>query len=292
MRIRFAVVVAVGLLGCKPSPMAKIEAVRDALLEDDPSRVRAALPELPACAEPKSPDAPAACLLDAAVALGSKTGFHATPPDQASAAAVAGVFARDGHGEWLSPASAWLGSLETGDGPGPDALRLAVARRMADAAPRVGRAYEEENDARAFMKEVTGAVPGACSTYMILGGGAEPQTLAPELTADHSPCVQKDLERRDGPGGKYGHGTWRGAEGALALWKNAARALRAGAAKTNGKTKAALEARLAVIEAATSKITMKKLPPGPDMSQFMTDVHGDAGAAIAPVDAGAAKKPR
>jgi hypothetical protein len=273
--------------GCKKPPIARIEALRDALARGDGARVETALEDLPACngAIPIGKDG--GCLGDLARAFGAKAGYRDAPPDQASAAAVAVVITREGHGEWLaSPAApnAWLGSMRTGGGPGPDALRLAVATAMADAATRIGHAYDDDASALALLKNVSAAVPGACVAYALLGAGADPTNLAPELTADHSPCVQKDLERKEGPGGTYGHDAFRAAEGALALWKDAASALREGAPRMEGRARKTVDAHVATIDAATAKVVLKKLPPPPDSSQFMSDVHGDAGVPI--VDGG------
>ncbi len=289
MRARFVGALLLSMLGggCKPSPMAKIEALRDALADEDGARLSAATHPLSGCMPPGSPG----CLDEAARYFGSKSGFHATPPDQASAAAIATLLARDAHGERYAPADAWLGSMRTGEGPGPDALRLSVARKMADAAKRIGHACTVESDALALMREVSAAMPGACVTYARLGAGIDDATLAPELSADHSPCVQKDLGRADGPGGTYGNGTWRATEGALALWKDVARALHAGAMKMTGKPRAALDARLDAIDAATANVTLRKLAEVTDETARMAAAHADAGVGAPRVerDAGATK---
>ena len=266
--------------------MAKIEKVRDALADSDAQAITFATEDLPHCTEmPVRPDA--GCFAAMATALGSKTGFRFNPADQASAATAAVVLITNKRGDWLpAPADGWLDSVRTGAGPGADALRLALARAMTDGAAAVARDVEDETAATALIQAVSAAVPGACSTYGLLGSGAGTARLAPELSADHSPCVQKDLERKDGPGGTYGHGTFRAAEGAAALWKDAAHALRDGATKMNGAPRAALEASLGPLEAGLAKIQLKKLPPAPDYTQYMSDVHGDAGAPMQ-VDAGA-----
>jgi len=268
--------------------MAKIEKVRDALASSDAAAIVTVSEDLPRCSEmPVRPEA--GCLATLATTLGSKTGFHSNPPDQASAAAAAVVLATSKHGDWLpSPADGWLDSIRTGGGPGADALRLAVARAMSDGAPDVARSIDDEAAATALVRAVSAAVPGACTTYGLLGSGAGTDRLAPELSADHSPCVQKDLERKDGPGGTYGHGLFRAAEGAAALWKDATRALRIGAAKMSGAPRAAVEDRLGALETGLGKIQLKKLPPPPDYSQYMSDVHGDAGVPLQ-ADGGAAR---
>ena len=114
-------------------------------------------------------------------------------------------------------------------------------------------------------------------TYALLGGGSDPAKLAPEMTADHAPCVQKDLGRKDGPGGTYGFGTFRAAEGAIALFKDAIRSLREGTARMAPSARTVVEAKLGPLDAAMAAVVLKKLPPPPDNSMFMTDAHADAG---------------
>ena len=136
------------------------------------------------------------------------------------------------------------------------------------------------------MRAVASSVPGACDTYARLGAGGDVTAGPPERTADHSPCVQKDLERRTGPRehGRYGSGLWRGAEGALALWKEAGAALHGGDGEARtGQVQTALEAWLrAEIDAqALGEVSLTKtLPPMPDNSMFMSDVHADAGCPL------------
>jgi len=120
-------------------------------------------------------------------------------------------------------------------------------------------------------------VPGACATYGAVAGGVEAAQMPPEMTPDHSACVQKDLTRKDGPGGTYGRGTWRAAEGAVALWKDEARALRDGLAVMDGKPRATVEAKLKTIDEATAKIELKKVPREDGWIQDMAEMHGDAG---------------
>jgi hypothetical protein len=249
----------------------RVEALRDALIGGS---VSSAVAGAPACAPATGP-APSACLASIATWFGSKTGFRTDPPDQASAATAALAVSRDGRGEEVGIPEAWLFVIESGEGPGADALRLAVSGRMASDAPALGHAMDAEADARALMKAVAASVPGACDTYALLGSGADGATLPPQQRADHSPCVQKDLERSSGPAehGQYGFGTWRGAEGALALWKDAASALHGGAGKSDKKVQAALATRLAGIDAALGKIALKKLPPPVDISRFASEMH-------------------
>jgi hypothetical protein len=284
-------VVLVGLVGltvaaCK-GPMAKIEAVRDSLEKDDASSITSAIDGYPACADAPPavllPNQPSprdtGCFAEIANALGSKKGFSPKPPDQAAAATVAVVLLRDGRGDWVAHSEDWLGSLKVGKGPGPDALRLAIARKMAEAAPRVGRPLEEEKDAREAMKAVAGAIPGACPTYWLIGSGSDPTKLAAELSAEHAACVHKDLGRREGPGSSYGSGTFRALEGSLALWRETERALRLGLGNAGPGAKATLENKLKIIEPATQAIATKKVASASpaEAVAFLGDVHADAG---------------
>jgi hypothetical protein len=288
----------VGLLpGCK-GPMAKIEALRDALVADDPAAIRDATVGFPTCGDvPPVAIAPgkpgprdAGCLTDIATALGSKKGFGPNPPDHAAAATAALVLVRDGRGDWLAHADTWLTDVKSGKGTGHDALRLAIARKMVDAAPAVGRKIDDDASANAAMRAVVAAVPGACNTYWLLGSGVDPRTIPPELGADHAACVQKDLARREGPGGTYGAGNLRAAEGALALWRETERALRMGLPHAEPGPKAVLEKKLVLIEAATRAIETKKIESATPLSvlSYMGEVHAEAGVPIfKPRDAGA-----
>ncbi|MBX3204717.1 MAG: hypothetical protein KF764_06590 [Labilithrix sp.] len=281
--------------GCK-GPMAKIEAVRDALVTDDAAPIREATAGYPTCGdEPpvavalgKPGPRDAGCLSEIANALGSKQGFVPNPPDHAAATTAALVITRDGRGDWLAHADMWLADLKNGKGTGHDALRLAVARKMAEGAPDVGRKIDDDATARAAMKAVVAAIPGACPTYWLLGSGADPQTIPVDLTADHAACVQRDLARREGPGASYGTGHLRAAEGALSLWREAERALRLGLALAEPGPKAVLAKKLATIEAATRKIETTKLATVPaDVLAYMGEVHAEAGVVIVkPRDAG------
>ncbi len=271
--------------------MAKIEAVRDALVSGDDAALTSATNGVPACKEP-APGAEQACLGAIAAALGSKSGFNGTSPDQASAAAVALVVARDRHGEWATAADVWLSAIRTGKGAGIDALRVAVARQMAASAPDVGKAIDDDKDTRPLLKAVAAAIPGACTTYASLGAGANEATLSLAAMPDHSACVQKDLGRKDGPGGTYGRGLLRAAEGAAAIWKDMATALRDGLGLTGGAARPVVDTKLAAIDEATRKLALKKVPRDDGWIKEMTDLHGDAGVPFdgkpaAKADAGA-----
>jgi hypothetical protein len=281
-----AVVVA---CGCKP-PMAKIEAVRDSLEKDDASAITLALEGYPACADAppvallatQASPRDTGCFAEIANALGSKRGFSPKPPDQASATTIAIVLLRDGRGDWVAHSEDWLGSIKVGKGSGPDALRLAVARKMAEGAPKVGRKLDEEKDALEAMKAVAAAIPGACPTYWLLGAGTDPSKLSAEQSADHSACVHQDLARREGPGSSYGAGTFRALEGSLALWRETERALRLGLANASPAAKPVLERKLAVIQPATQAIATKKVASASPVEavQMLGDVHADAGIVL------------
>ncbi|MGH7295411.1 MAG: hypothetical protein ACRELB_10785, partial [Polyangiaceae bacterium] len=85
---------ALGLLaaGCR----SKVAALRDTLIEGDDAQLASAL-AVPTCKD-------AACLDAMASVLGAKAGFDANDPDQASAAAVAVVVARDHRGDLVPDA--------------------------------------------------------------------------------------------------------------------------------------------------------------------------------------------
>lgn len=281
--------------GCK-NPMARIEGLRDALVSDDAERIRKATADYPSCNDQPLAVVPpgkpgiydAGCLSDIANALGSKQGFSPSPPDHAAAATAALVLLRDGRGDWLAHPDTWLNDVKNGKGTGHDALRLAIARKMADAAPAVGRPIDDDGTATAAMKVIVGAIPGACPTYWLLGSGA-PAPIPPEFSAAHSACVQRDLSRREGPGASYGEGNLRATEGALALWRETERALRLGLSNTAPGPKAVLERKLTIIEGATRKIETKKLPPASvAVLNYMGEIHAEAGITILnPIDAGA-----
>jgi len=261
------------LASCKKSPMGRVEQIRDELASDFP-RYDGALPR---CAP-----ASASCAGDVAAAIGAP--YNDKKPDQVSAAAVAVVVARDHRGSAIGSADVWLGAMRKAKGPGADALRLATALAMSGAAPSHAHALDVDGDARAFLRDVAASIPGACATYEALGSGADPDKMPPEDSPDHSACVQKDLGRKEGPGGTYGTGLFRGAAGALALWKDALSALHEGSAQMSGKYKQSLDARLAAIDAATPKIVPKRVdaPAGNTWGQ----VEGEHAAPLG-ADAGA-----
>ena len=284
---RIAFLGIVVLFGCD-GPLAKIDAIRDGLAKNDAQAIGKATGSLPKCTDlapyvlaPKDPSPrDAGCFGDIANALGSKKGFSTQPLDQASAAAAAAVIVRDGRGDLFAQPDIWLTALKTSQGAGFDALRLAIAKKMVEAAPVVGRKIEEEKDARAAMKGVAAAIPGACPTYRLLGTDTENADVA--LTPDHSACVQHDLQRREGPGGLYGVGVFRALEGSLSLWRETERALRLGRDRAAPSTKGALDTMLKTIEETSQKIQTKKLDSTEESQtmNYLGDVHGDAGVQL------------
>jgi hypothetical protein len=278
--------------------MAKIDNVRDGLVADDAAKIKEATsgyptcPEVPPAAVPIGQPGPRdkGCLTEIANALGSKVGFRAPPVDQAAAATAALVLVRDGRGDWFVHADNWLTAIKTNKGGGQDALRLAVARKMAEAAPRVGRAIEDEKTAADTLAAIAAAIPGACPTYQLIGANTEASRIPAELSADHAACVHKDLTRREGMGASYGEGTFRALEGALALWRETERALRLGLAVSEPAAKSMLEKKLAIIEPATQKVVTKKVESALAKQTVMAlgEMHADAGVVLfKPKDAGA-----
>ncbi|HEX4517440.1 MAG TPA: hypothetical protein VH054_28035 [Polyangiaceae bacterium] len=261
----------VALASCKKTPMDRVESIRSELEGDAPK-----LDAFPKCADR------AACAKDVAAAIGGA--YDDKKPDQISAGAAAVVVARDGHGDDLASPDVWLAAMRKAKGPGADALRLAVARRMSEHAEKHARTIDDDAGARAFMIDVATAIPGACKTYETLGGGADPDKMDPAESPDHSACVQRDLSRKDGPGTAYGQGLFRGAAGALASWKETLAALHDGSSAMSGRTKEVLDQRVATIDAATAKIALKKVdaPAGNTWSQIQqphaSKLGGDAGA--------------
>lgn len=286
--MRFVVLAGLaGLAACKSSgrgSMSKIDAEKEALVSGDAATIRAATAGYRVCEEQPYVAGKSvyseACLADIANALGSKEGFVVTPPDNAAAATAALVLLRDARGDAFTHLDTWLNDLRSTKGTGHDALRLAVAQKMEEAAPIVGKTIEGDEASRAAMKAVVGAVPGACNTYYLVANGAPLEKMPTPLTPDHSACVQKDLGRREGPGGMFGRGVPRALEGALSVWRETERALRQGLAVSDAATRSVLEKRLAVIEPATQAIKTKH----DDAEKALTDAlkaiqaaHADAG---------------
>jgi len=260
MRIAPLLAVPLLALSCKQKPMDRVEEIRDQLGGDSP-RWNAALVRC---------DGSRPCAPEIAKSIGGA--FDDKKPDQISAAAVAVVVAREQRGSDVPSPDVWLASMHKATGPGADALRLATALAMARVADKHARPLDTDADARAFLADVAHAIPGACKTYASLGAGADPDAMPLVESPDHSPCVQRDLSRPTGPGGTYGQGLFRGAAGALALWKAALAALHDGAGVTRGDARVALDRRLATLDAATPKI-VPKIVAAPAGNTWNQDEH-------------------
>jgi hypothetical protein len=249
----------IALVAC--SKTARIDALRDGLADGD---VAKATKDLPAC--PDADSVPNPCLTDLANALGSKSGYHEEPPDQAAAAALAVTMARDGKGFVAGHPDAWIKIIKISKGPGPDALRLASASRVQSIAKTYAHDVSSDDEARKLLKDVAG-LPGACDTYAKLGSGADDAKLPLGVQADHSPCVQRDLARNGGPGGTYGFGLWRAASAALAFTRELAQALAEGE-KTTGKTYPHVEPK----DFDSVKLKTVEAPEGNRWTEHATDM--------------------
>ena len=225
----------------------RITALRDALVEDDSAAV-AKLVRGPACGERE-------CLDRTARELGGTAGFGSNNPDQASAAAVALVVARDHRANLVPDEDHWTMALRQAHGPGADALRLAVAGEMAKLAPRIGKTWQDEAEVTALVHDAAGVLPGACEAYVRLASDG-PGVLRADVRPDGPPCVARDLQRQTGSLASGRHGVWRAAAGMQALWRDEAKALRDGAVLATGAAKTALRSRLGVIEAATASMRL------------------------------------
>ena len=233
--------------GCTP----KVDSLRDALASGDVAAASSVV-SVAKCDKP--------CFNDLAKAFGSKGDFDPMNPDQAAAAAVAVVLVRERHGEWAPGVEKWRIVAQTAKGPGADAMRLAVAMRLVEIAPKIGKAIDDDREAAAIVRAIGTAIPGACATYEALPEDpAAIENMPPAESPDHAPCVQRDLMREGGPGAAYGFGVWRALEGAIALWRDERRALGEGAATMTGKSKDAMTGHFATIDAATAKIATKKV---------------------------------
>ncbi len=281
MRPRLLLALPLLLLACcKHSGTGRAADLADTLAKATP----AVDSDLPACTE-----ATAASCLDTLTRDFGGARFDDRRPDQASAAAIAVLIARDHHGSWSKPSLSWTIAMRQGRGSGGDALRLATARAMASVAGKHARAMVTDDDARAFLGDVAASIPAACQTYAALARGET--NLPPEEGPNNARCVQLDLMRKTGPGGAYGQGLWRAAAGALAVWKDTVDALEGGTKLMSGDRKAAVDRALATLQDATPKMSVKQVaaPAGNAWNATMGE-HQDAGVmptdAAAPVPAG------
>lgn len=282
---------ALGALALLGACATKTETVRDALARDDVAAARAVAMS-PECTE-KDADKERGCLAALAKALGSKEAFNPTNPDQAGAAAVAVLLVRERRGDWVSAMDKWILAVSSAKGVGADALRLAMATRMAEIAPRLGKKIDDDTEAAALVRELGTAFPGACPTYAKVP--ADPAMLdamaAPEHP-DHAPCVQRDLMRARGSGPSYGYGVWRALEAATALWHDERRALAEGASLMTGKPRASLDRKLAIIDDASQRIDTKRVAvPGNAWAHGAGSAMHQESAAIATPSASALGRP-
>jgi hypothetical protein len=116
----------------------------------------------------------------------------------------------------------------------------------------------DDAEAAKLVHDLSEVLPGACPTYAMMGG-TPAATLPAGKSPDTSLCVQRDLERKDGPGARFGMGSgvWRAAAGEVALWEDEARALRGGLDAADEVVRPSLEKRLAVIEGASATIELQ-----------------------------------
>jgi hypothetical protein len=166
------------------------------------------------------------------------------------------MVAEGGPLDFVPTPNAWLASAKEGKGVGGDALRLAVAQAIASVAKTYGHPVAGPDLAR-FTHAVGDAAPGACRAYVLLGAPTREIDLAE--TPDHSPCVQRDLARKHGPGGTYGQGEGRAAAAALAFVRDWVDALHDGAKLMSGAPKKALDDVLAAVDADLVKLDLEKV---------------------------------
>jgi hypothetical protein len=146
---------------------------------------------------------------------------------------------------------------------------------MQTAVPLFAGAVDTEDKARAMLAAVAQKLPGACDTYAAVGNKGE-ESLPPERTADHSPCVQRDLMRPDGPGAKYGIGLWRAAAAALAFWKDGLASLKEGLPlMQEERARVRVKQALAVLETGTSQTTLRQSEPRVNQFLEKAGMHGE-----------------
>jgi hypothetical protein len=249
-----------GLVTLASACAKKTESVRDALARDDVSAVKS-IASVPECGATETGREHAKGCLDAlAKALGSREAFNVSNPDQAAAAAVAVLLVRERRGDWVLGDDTWIMAMKSAKGAGADALRLAVATRMCELAPRLGKKIDDDKEAASLVHDLGTAFPGACATYAAMPlDAAALSAMPPAEHPDHAPCVQKDLARAGSLGVAYGYGVWRALEATTALWNDELRALHAGAALMTGAPRESLDRKLATIDEATARIALKRV---------------------------------
>lgn len=288
MRIRLSALAvlscaALSILACKKAPMQRITEMRDTLANGQ--EPKSMWDDVPACTAEQEP----ACQDAVATFFGSKDGFNGKNPDQASAATAATFLLRDKRGDLASPTDPWFTVLRSGSGVGADTLRLAVAARMTEVGPRLAQTWTNDPKVKELLRDIVSAVPGACRTYALVGAGVPDEKLPAEHHWRTSACVFKDLARRDGPGSQYnGDALPRTALGAVAVYRDAVRALRAGEKTASPAVQATLGKQLMEIERHADLIKLSMPNPEPDrVKQYLGDVHAQAGIELWKSDAGA-----
>jgi hypothetical protein len=286
MRNRLLAALAVSAfvaVACKKEPFQRMTEMRDELAKGHDAK--ALMEDVPPCAPEQEP----ACQNTVATFFGSKDGFNGKTPDQASAATCATFLLRDHRGDLAAPAEPWLSVLRAGSGVGADTLRLAVAARMTEVGPRLAQTWTDDPKLKELLRDVVSAVPGACRTYALVGAGVPDDKLPAEHHWRTSACLFKDLARRDGPGSQYaGDALPRSAHGAIAVYRDVVRALRAGQKTASAPVQEALEKSLPEIERNVELIKLKLPNPEPDrIKQYLGDVHAQAGIELWKADAGA-----
>ena len=254
---RLAVALVALVSACHPPRGRALVSVRDALVRGDIASATAAGDGVAACAEPSLRDPPdlralaarsraSSCLQGLASGFGGDGAF--LPEEDASLGALGIWLLRMHHGEWIGQDDRWLIAMAGSAGPGADSLRLAVAIAMAKEAGVVRRAAHDGAYERFVPGAVARAVPGACEVY-----AARPDD--PLEAAPATPCVTHDLERlRDHGERESGGATQPTAQGALALWTAASRALDLGQDRMTGAARIALGRQMGIVRVATSEL--------------------------------------
>jgi hypothetical protein len=265
------------IAGCKKDSMRPLRDTEAAMLAGTP------LPTLPACTTPDE-----TCANTLAHAFGGAA-FNAKAPDQASAGAMAIMLVRHQTAALGDDPEPWLRVLRAGKGPGSDALRLATSARLTAIMPGLAKSWPNSDALHGFVREVASAVPGACTTYVLISSGKSDAELPALLHWRTSACLHKDVTRRDGPGAGYApDGTRRTAAGARAILHETVRALRAGAEFARPEVRARLLQELVMLEQRVEEIKLDLPKAEADATrEYLGKVHGDVGIELWKRDGGA-----
>ena len=229
MRSSYLALFFLAILGCKPNAMSKIDAEKAALVSGDAARSARRQRGIRRAESSRTSRASAvfqeSCLVD--IATGSaRRGLRRDPARQHRVGDSRAGAVRDSRGDAFTHPDTWLTRSKTSKGTGHDALRLAIARKMEEASPLVGKMIEGDEASRVALKAIVGAVPGACNTYYLVGNGAAIEKMPPPLHA-RSFGVRSEGSRSSRRAGRYvRHGIPRALEGALSVWRETERALR------------------------------------------------------------------